>query len=224
MNISRPVLLACSLASLLLLSAAALLGLERSEPALAGATAAAPRTGPVAPLPAASSQRDVARSAGYTAEPGTQLDYDLHLELGLALANSNGAAAAQPAPRVVLQFDGSLQLVVLGRRDDEVLVGYRTQGVRLAVQGSTEQATADWSLVLQRALQQGFDVRMDARGRPLAMRFLGEWTGEQRNFARGFVGAFRCEFQRSGTWASSFDDTMGHHVFESRAEPNGDDV
>ncbi len=222
MNVSRHVLLLSSLALLLPIAALALASGAEPVPAAAAdpvrnvAAATSPAAG-------ANPDRDVARAVGYTAPSGTRLSYDLHLELGLALASDSHATTRETSPFVLLA-DGTMHVVVIGRRTDDVLVGYRPDALHIAAKGDAQQATQEWCASLQRVLQQGFDVRMDVRGRPGAVRFHGQWTPDQCNFARALTAALRFEFLGSTTWSSCFDDAMGTHTFAYHTEPNGDDL
>lgn len=223
MNSKQRALLVSSLATSALLLSAWLLAPADDLRSQAGAvtTAAAARG---SADPAQASDRQVVQVAGYTAPAGTRLHFDFRVETGVSLRSA--APAAAPAQQTPLDVSarGRLDVIVLGRRADEVLVGYRMSDARILAAGNSTAETRSYVDGLQRALQRGFDVRMDLAGRLRMMRFHGDWTPDGRNFARALATACRCEFLPQADWTSDFDDAMGRHSFAYASAAAADGV
>lgn len=229
MNAHRAVLVSCLAAALALpilpwLAQGAPIAPPTAPPI---ATATAPATGSEAGTRAtpdqAGGRRELA-TAGYAATAGSRFHYDLELDVAIALGKTDAGAEAAGEPAFAVAASGSLAMVVLGRRDDALLVGYRPDGLLLAPPAGAAAATAQWVADLQTAVRRGFDVRMDPQGRPTAMRFRGEWNPDQRNFARTLLRACSAEFRPAGPFACAYDDAMGHHTFACRAVPAAGEV
>lgn len=163
--------------------------------------------------------RTAAVGAGYTAKAGTRLHFALHLATGVTMRGAPAEPAANSRRPLDVTASGTLEVVVLDRRQDEMLVSFRLPDATITTLGAATAETRDHTDGLQQALRQGFDVRMDVAGRPRALRCPAEWTAPQRTFARALLSTFRCELQNAAEWTSHFADAMGEHTFAYRAAP-----
>jgi hypothetical protein len=223
MNSKQRTLLVASLATSALLLGAWLQAPANDRQPQAGAvTAAATARGSVDLAEPIS--RQAVQVAGYTAPAGTRLHFEVRVETGVSLRSA--APEAAPAQQTPLEISatGLLNVLVLGRRADEVLVGYRMPEARLRAAGNQTAEARSYVDGLQQALRRGFDVRMDLAGRTRAMRFHGEWTADGRNFARALTTACRCEYLPQVDWTSDFDDAMGRHSFAYASATAADEV
>jgi hypothetical protein len=165
-----------------------------------------------------------ARATGYTAMPGTRLHYELQLQTGASMGGAQANANAAPPQPIEIGVAGEWQVHVLDRRADEMLVHCCLAAARISTAGEPAATTREQSDVLARALGRGFDLRLDVAGRPLAIRFRGEWNAEQRHFARALVGTFHSEYLPRDEWRSDVDDAMGKHSFAWRSAASDDAV
>lgn len=179
-------------------------------------------TGPVADA-ADPLTRSAALPVGYTARVGTRMCFELSLGSEVTLHGGSAGDGAPTDGAIAVQIDGALEITVLDRSAGSIVARYALPAARIRAGGDAPKTVA-WVDGLRTALRAGFDVRLDANGRPRAVRCDAAWRSDQRQIARSLVSALGVDVRDAAEWTAVVDDAMGRHTFRCRRTADAGDA
>jgi hypothetical protein len=221
-------LLLSLVAATTLLGFATWLSTAGAEAAPAFATAAPGATSGGAAVPdhadVPADRQSVAGLTGhYAAAVGATFSYELTGTFDYALRHPEGGAQSSG-----MRLHAELQMVVLDRRDRELLVGAELRDLVLAplVAGSagTGNGTGGDDGAMAAAAARPVVLRLCDDGRVLGYQFAEGLHGEQRNFVRGLFAALlhTVPADAAGAWEAEDADAAGTFVARWSLQADGD--
>lgn len=207
MNLRHPRLLALSLIAVATLGTVGTLLLTAGAEVAPIADAASRNDVPVAATTERTADTDrqvVTQPRGcYAAAAGSTFAFDLTGKFDYAVRHPEGGAQ-----RSGMQLHAELQMAVLDRKEQEILLRVALTDVALSALAGTQGRDEGG---LAEAAARPFDVRLGEDGRVLGYHFANGMTGEQRNFVRGVFAALlhTVPVAPVPAWEAEDDDAAG---------------